>query len=366
MKKKVGIMTFHRAINYGAVLQAYALNRKINELGFDCTTIDYACEAVDIQYRYRGRRTCTSWKNFVAHNLTCLLHWKKKARMESFRKKIPQSPKCDQQTIAEVAAEYDILVTGSDQVFNPECHRDDPAYYLNFAKEQKKVAYAASLGSIASFMNSRLNTTALLSDFTKLSFREADATEHISNQLARKCQTLVDPVWLLSKDEWCEVTGKKKPNQFIFVYNLMDYPYMCAFVKKLRQLTGYQVVAASRTIMGDAMYAECARNVSNCSPEDFLAFIRDAQYVVTDSFHGASFSILMQRPFFAALNPASQNTNSRISNILKTAGLESRSITRESVPHMDCDIDWNRVEQNMSSQIQESIRFLMEVDKCEV
>ena len=107
-----------------------------------------------------------------------------------------------------------------------------------------------------------------------------------------------------------------------------------------------------RQIMGDAMYAGCARNVSNCSPEDFLAFIRDAQYVVTDSFHGASFSILMQRPFFAALNPASQNTNSRISNVLKTAGLESRSITRESVPHMDCDIDWNHVDKNMSQQIQ--------------
>lgn len=363
MKKKVGIMTFHRAINYGAVLQAYALNRKLNEVGFDCTTVDYACEAVDIQYRYRGRRKCTSWKNFVAHNLTCMLHRKKKARMESFRKRIPQSPECNQQTIAEVEAKYDILVTGSDQVFNPECHRDDPAYYLSFATTQKKVSYAASIGSVASYMNSRLDTTALLSDFEKVSLRESDAAEYISKQLGRECQTHVDPVWLLSKDEWCEVAGRKKQNQYIFVYNLMDYPYMRAFVKKMHQLTGYQVVAASRTIMGDAMYAGCARNVSNCSPEDFLAFIRDAQYVVTDSFHGTSFSILMHRPFFAAFNPASQNTNSRISFVLKTAELESRSITRASLPRMDCDIDWNRVDLNMSQQIQESIRYLMDLDE---
>ncbi len=366
MKKKVGIMTFHRAINYGAVLQAYALNRKLNELGFDCTTIDFVCEAVEIQYQYRGRRKCTSWKNFVAHNLTCLLHRKKKARMESFRERIPQSPQCSHRTIAEIAAEYDILVTGSDQVFNPVCHKDDPAYYLSFATRQKKVAYAASLGSVAPYVSSRLDTTALLSDFAKLSFREIDAAEHVSKQLSRECQTLVDPVWLLSKDEWCEVAGKKKPNKFIFVYNLMDYPYMCAFVKKLRQLTGYNVVAASGTILGDTMYAGCAQNVSNCSPEEFLAFIRDAQYVVTDSFHGTSFSILMQKPFFAALNPASQNTNSRISMVLKTAGLESRCIFQESIPYTDYGIDWNRVNQNMSPQIQESIRFLMDIYKCEV
>lgn len=365
MRKKVGIMTFHRAINFGAVLQAYALNRKLNELGYDCTTIDYACEAVEIQYRYRGRKKCTSWKNFVAHNLTCLLHHKKKARVESFRKRIPQSPICDQRTISGVAAEYDILITGSDQVFNPTCHRDDPAYYLSFATKQKKVAYAASLGSVESYMNSRLDTTALLYDFAKLSFREADATKHISNQLGRKCRTLLDPVWLLSKDAWCEVASKKKPSRFIFVYNLMNYPYMRAFVKRLRRLTGYHVITASGTIIGDAMYVGFAQNISNCSPEEFLAFIRDAQYIVTDSFHGTSFSILMQKPFFVALNPASQNTNSRISMVLKTAGLENRSITQESVPYTDCDIDWNRVGQNMSPQIQESIRFLTDIDKCE-
>lgn len=361
MGVSVGIMTFQRAINYGAVLQAYALNRKLNEMGFACETLDYICNAVETQYQYRTWRESSSWKNFIAHNLTCFAHREKKRKMIEFRKRIPQSISCNNENIERIASPYNILITGSDQVFNPICHQDDSAYYLEFAKNQKKYAYAASLGSIEAYRKSKLDTKRLLSDFDALSFREADSAEYMSKTLVRNCPEMPDPVWLLSGRAWSEIAKKTEHEKYIFVYNLMDYPYMRRFVRMLHRKTGYRVIAASRTIMGDAMYAAMAKTASNCSPEEFLGYIRNAEYVVTDSFHGTSFSMMFQRPFFAALNPSAQNTNTRISTMLKKTGLKDRLINRDSVPQLEMDVDWTRVEETMRLSIIDAVRFFEEM-----
>lgn len=357
---RVGIVTYHTAVNYGAVLQAYALNRTVNGMGYVCETIDYQSPAINTQYAPRSRRACSSWKNFGAHNLTCLVQRKKKRNFKGFLTRIPRSTSCTRENAAEVAANYDVVITGSDQVFNPICHRNDPGYYLDFVKGAKKVAYAASLGSVAQFESSTLDTTALLSDFAALSFRESDATAYMSQKLGRECTTVLDPVWLLSGQEWESIAVHKSRKPYIFVYNLMDYPYMRQYVKKLQKQTGLDVLAVHRTVMGDFAY-RFAKRCSCCSPEEFLGYIQNAAYVVTDSFHGTSLSILLKKRICVALNPAKDNTNSRLHTVLELTQLADRVIDPTALTCPLEEIDYVAVQERVRTQLQHSKAYLRSI-----
>lgn len=358
-RPKIGIVTYHTAINYGAVLQAYALNKKINGLGLDCDTIDYQCPAVNRQYTFRRWKDSTSWKNFIAHNITCFFHRQKKKQFHRFLKNIPLSESCNRDTVNRVTTDYDILITGSDQVFNPVCHQSDPTYFLDFApKEKKKVSYAASLGSIRQFETLKFDPWVYLKQFDSLSFREQEAADYVSRQLERPCAAVMDPVWLLSKEEWGSIARHTADKPYIFVYNLMDYGYMRKYVRTLSRKTGLPVISVSRTIMGDAMYFGMSKVCSNCSPNAFLGYIRDAAFVVTDSFHGTSFSLLLEKPFFAAMNPAEDNTNSRLNTILQTAGLQERAISPDRLIYDTDMIDYEPVKAKLNKEISYSLTYL--------
>ena len=360
-KPKVGIVTYHRAINYGAVLQAYALNKKINMLGVTCDTIDYQCEAVDIQYNYRTWKRCTSWKNFIAHNLTCLLRGRKKKSFSNFAKQFTMSVHCDRNNIQEATKAYDVFITGSDQVFNPICHRNDPTFFLDFVISGSKNCYAASLGSIAQFESSSIDVNALLREFNGLSFREREASEYMEDVLKRKCLTVMDPVWFLNKEEWGKIALGKKKEPYIFVYNLMDYEYMRKYVRKLSKETGLPVVVTNRTIIGDLKYIGSTNNKSNCSPAEFLGYIRDAEYVITDSFHGTSLAILFEKMFCVALNPAQNNTNSRLHTILNLTGLQARTIDEDTLLCTLEDIDYGVVKSKIEDSVKDSELFLKSI-----
>ena len=110
--------------------------------------------------------------------------------------------------------------------------------------------------------------------------------------------------------------------------------------------------------MGDAGYLFCSKNASNISPSEFVGYIRDAEYVVTDSFHGTAFSILLEKKFFTGLNRKKDNTNCRIVSILEKAGLQNR-IIEEKVP---CDynvaIDYNTAKKKIEPIIEFSKLYL--------
>ena len=242
-----GILTFHSAINYGAVLQAYALSRCVRQIGGEAELIDYRPTAIECQYRLRPLSRCTSLRNFAAHNLNCLCRCRRRRTFLAFQKKhLPLSPFCTRQALADIEKTYTRLITGSDQVFNPECHERDTAYLLDFVPPAKRNAYSASIGSLSAFEAWREEPLRLLADFSALSLREADAAVYLSRLLARDCPHTVDPVWLLSPADWAQIARpprKKKP--YILVYNLMNYPYMHQFAKALSAQMGSDYCAPS-------------------------------------------------------------------------------------------------------------------------
>jgi len=356
--KEIGIITYHSADNYGAVLQAYALSKYLASAGADCKIINYRCPAVDLQYQFRSRKKCFSWKNFFAHNLTCIFRLKKRNEFKKFRKILPLTDECTRESIAEITSGYDAFISGSDQVFNPVCNKSDPTYFLDFVRSGKKYAFSGSMGSMNQFESSKIDTIKLLSSFDGISMRESAAAKYLSEKLGKKCISTMDPVWLLNKEEWENVTVTSKKKPYILVYNLLDLKHMRDFAIKLSKKTGFPIVAISRTIMGDAAYMFSSKIASACSPNEFLGYIHDAQYVITDSFHGTSFSILFEKKVFVALDKKTNNTNGRLETILEKAGLLDRVINERTINDCEYKIDYEKVKSKLEPEIEFSKEYL--------
>lgn len=361
MSQYVGIITYHNAINYGAVLQAYALSKQLHIMGIDCNILDYRCTAVDIQYKCRGRKNCSSWKNFIAHNLTCILRYNKKKNFKRFQKLLPLSTACDCRNLERITRKYSTFITGSDQVFNPVCNKSDPTYFLNFVKKGSKNAFSASMGSISQFESSSLDTLSMLSSFDSISMRETDAANYLSQKTGKQCAVTMDPIWLLNKNEWEKIATFNKRKPYILVYNLMDLAYMRKFAIELSKKTGLPIISVNRTIMGDATYILHSHLASNCSPSDFVGYIENAEYVVTDSFHGASFSILFGKKLFVGLNKEKDNTNSRLITILERAGLLNRIIDDQTISNFNATIYYEELYPRLTSSIESSKEYLKKI-----
>lgn len=355
---KIGIITYHNAINYGAVFQSYALSKYISKSGYDVEIINYMCPAVQAQYNFKALKDSYSLLNFFNHNITCLLHTKKKKRFMSFLSRLPLGNTIPSKEFLNGDL-YDVIITGSDQVFNPVCNGSDMSFFLDFANNSKKYSYAASMGSIENFKKLKYDPFELLKGFNGISLREDDATTYLSECLNRRCLTVMDPVWLLSKSEWEDLAGEKRilNKPYIFVYNLMDFKYMRDFVVKLSKDTQLPIVVANRTAIGEFQYWGKSRNASNSSPDVFLNLLLNSDYFVTDSFHGTSLAVIMEKRVAIALNRGEHTTNSRFSSIIEKMGLENQIIKDEYDP-FDSPIDFNYAKKQIADDLNNSYIYL--------
>ena len=330
---KVGILTFHNAINYGAVLQAYALQQTVLALGAECEIVDYSCPAVEKQYRRKKMSECASWKVYVNDILSLHRLDKKKEAFRRFQHNnfIQSDPV---KTVSEDFLEkYDAVIVGSDQVFNPKNTDGDSTYLLDFNGKKKKIAYAASIGD-NSFLDLwqkkyAVDYKTLLSAFYAISFREKEAADFVTGLLGQPYQTVLDPVLLAGNSLWERFNRTPPAEEYVFVYNLGDIPLLMDSVHDLYRKSGLKICVVNKDLKGDILLRKY-HNVSSISPEDFLRMLSGAKYVVTDSFHGTAFSILFHKNFYSVVNPGKENTNSRIWCLLDELGLRNRIVSSNS------------------------------------
>lgn len=359
---KVAILTYHNAINYGAVLQSYALCNTVNNLGHDCIVLDYRCPSVESQYKLKWPWNCWSMKNFFAHNLTQIMLFRKKKNFQLFVKNfIPLSYKLNRKDLFNNNLPYDIYIVGGDQVFNPICNNSDLTYFLDFVSHGRKNSYSASLGSVEQFSKILFNPFPLLFNFDNLLLRETSSSKYLSEKLGKKCFVALDPVWLLTEKAWNRCIEYPKENSYILVYNLLDLSQVKSFVRALSFKTGLKIICISRTILGELKYLGFSKSASNCSPFEFLGYLKKARYVVTDSFHGASFSIIFHKKFFVAKDSAKSNTNSRLLDLLDTTGLNDRFLSKDSIHNFDDNINYCFVDEIMKKEKEKSFLLLKNI-----
>ncbi len=359
---KVGILTFHRAINYGAVLQAYALNESIKNIGYAPVTIDYKNPHIEkiydpIHFNYR------SLKSFIGGVLTYNRRQKKKKSFEDFRTKFfvldQISDLYDKKYIKHLNL-YKKFLTGSDQVWNYAHTQFDKAYFLDFISDSsKKNSYAASFGFDWIPVEYVADYKKLLEDFNHISVREEQGAAIIKRLLNRKAEVVLDPTMLLSKNDWVKISEdyRREKRDYILIYQVATSQSLLDFAVNLSKETNREIICIS-----DALRKRIkATYVAGVGPQEFLGLLKNAKYIITNSFHGTAFSINFNKLFFVEMLPPPAKVNSRLENILDTFNLRSRQIINGNNDNIFNEIDYTTVNKKLELERQRSLNYLKRI-----
>ena len=317
-----GMMTFLHNDNYGSILQAWALQRTLLEMGFDAVHMDYAPSK---QEKVRNLLMSGNSPRLILEGIR-----KKSAAgkmhggFDDFRRAhIRTTAVCrDHAALAKAAADFDVLLCGSDQIWSPVWL--NPAYFLDFS-DKPKVSYAPSLGvkELPARMKQR-KMARLLKQFAAVSVREQEGAQLIKRMTGLDAAVLPDPVMLVGKEAWQSVMDHDVPQEkYILCYFIGDNPSYWETVAEIAEREQCAVRVIPRT--------EGARNAGypleeNVPPQRWLGLINGAAHVVTDSFHGATFSAILNRECtivrrYREDDPESKN--SRIDQLLRNIGVDS-------------------------------------------
>lgn len=328
-KKKIGLLTFHRSENYGALLQAYALQQVlVDKYQYNLQIIDYVSRDTLQSYAIFNIGHSSIVKKLALFFLTLYRYPELKRKKNKFRFFINQKLFLTSEKYTKSLELYnnpptfDFYLTGSDQVFNPE-RKDRNIYYLDFAKGAK-IAYAPSFG-ISFFSEKQKNEIFdYLKEYKSLSCRENAGADFISKIINKKTETVLDPVFLLDVKEWKRILLLPKKENFIFVYDLNGGDDLIYLANKIKEKTGFKIICLTRKVYKKY---NVDKQIYDLGPSEFLGYISKAAYVVTDSFHGISFSIIFKVKFipYIALSKASSRIETLLSS-LKLSNLLIRKV----------------------------------------
>ena len=352
MVKKIGTITFHRADNYGAVLQAYALQQALLAMGADTEIIDY--DAPYISKGYKAIQT-GSLKAFIKSLLIYGTVSAKRKAFNRFREKFFRlSPPVTKVKLPEMAKKYDAVITGSDQVWNAPLTNKDGAYFLDFVELGKRYSYAASFG-ISKIPSDDVGFyKEKLKDFHHYSTREETGARLLKELVNKDAVVDLDPVFLPSIDQWKKMIHPVKRNPYIFIY--LPAPHCIPLAQKLAKERNLDIVY----IAYDKSILHPEKNVGDtiiaASPDDFLSLIYNASCVVTGSFHATVFSAIFHKEFYAE---APARVGSRITDVLHTLCLEDRLIINDELK-VRKPIDWKAVDERVKERRELSLKHLSE------
>lgn len=360
----IGILTFHMAHNYGAMLQAYALSKKINEIeSVDCKVIDYRVQAIYRYHKKEGFKDLTKDQGKVIGTLKFVKRYicgyYSDKRWNAFNNfmlndlPLSKPPIFNKDELKNL--KYDVLVCGSDQIWNSE-HTGgvDEGYFLDFADEStKKIAYAASKGPVEIEDNEKDYIKNALKDFCAIGVREYGLKESLE-EIGIKSQWVLDPTLLMNKDEWLEIANYRKFEDYILIYKIKDDEKLYNVAKKLSKETGLQMVEIS---YGFRENTDDVIQLQDCGPREFVGLFSKAKYVVTNSFHGTCFSLIFNRKFYAV---PYEGLSSRMDSLLKLVGLEDLRIYNENEFQIGKNIDYNKVNEIINNERQKSLKFLVD------
>lgn len=306
---RIGILTFHNAINLGAILQAYALNYYIDSNIGKSEIINYIPNSEIPKIPYRLYNILHTGKIlFMDRGLYC-----KENRFRRFRSCIDTSERTylGDSGIANAHFDYDVIISGSDQILNTTLTGNSKAYYLDFFGG-KKISYASSFGRKDVSKEEISLIRSELPKFSALSVREQSGADIIKKETGIEPQLVLDPVFLLSKDEWSKRCNEqlKLPKKYIFVYSMEASPVLENAVSLIKEDTRLPVIVVRGG--GKPGLIE-GKEDSTCGPEEFLRYMRDAELVITNSFHGTAFSLIFEKKFLCV---AHSTRNARLENIM--------------------------------------------------
>lgn len=362
-KPRIGIVTFHRAVNYGAVLQAYALQKSMEKLGVNCDIIDYRNKKLEEKHHESSFLRCRTPKDFARFFLRPKKRNPKYKKFQAFRNNhLSLSAPCSTaEELSKLADAYDSFLVGSDQVWNYNITGFDGAYFLDFVEDQKKRnAYAASFGIDTIPPEYQKQYKNYLDEFNCIAVREREGQKLVKDLTSRDVEIVLDPVLLLNKKEWSQISAnpvEMPSSDYILSHHYSNTPTMNTFLEELSKKTGCKILSVFRGSR-DPMNAITA---DNPGPLEFIELYKNAKYVVTNSYHGAIFAIIFQKNFFLEMLPPPAKVNSRLRMLLDLFDLGSREIIDGKNGSIKESIQYEKVVEILSQERVRSINYLKKI-----
>lgn len=355
---KIGIVTYHRAHNYGAVMQALATRFVLEEIGHEVYYVDYWPDYHKEKYQIfpKNKFKKLRFRPKIKFLITLCLYYKsKKKRIENFETFFQTHiyPYC-----RPVDDSFDVVIYGSDQIWRKqkEIGEYNPFYFgQNGINAQHHISYAASMGILPDNESDKSKVKELVAHLDKISVREEGLLQLLLSLGYTDVTLSLDPTLLLSPETWDKhlptetYTGQKYALVYIMGANAFDLKE----VKRFTDSKGLKLIV----LRGYAATKETENNITSAGPYEFIRLIKNAEYVFSTSFHGLAFSILYGKEFFTSF----MCNRERAESLLKIVGYPERLLAPKSpIPQNLPFVNYVEVAKRMKSYREESIKYLTE------
>lgn len=337
---KIGIITFHNSYNCGSMLESYAIFKKISEFNSNTEIINFSSRGQRELYSTWYRNN--SLKNIIKNILIAPAYKKitlNNQKYESFKHNYYKLSR--EYRDNKIDNNYDLVVAGSDQIWNITISDFDDAYFLNWAQGSKKIAYAPSFGSKnpVLYTNKIQKYKDFINDFDSLSVREKNGKKWIKELTGRNAILLIDPTLLYSAKDYDKLLDDSctPRSKYIFFYCPSFDRHLCKFVKKVSEKYNLPVICwSTKSYYLKLIYTFGFKLPKFESPSVYLSLIKNAEIIFTTSFHGAIFSSIYRKIFFVLKNGGMYENDDRVATLL-----EQLSITNQLIePHFNDKVDY--------------------------
>lgn len=360
---KVSVITRHAVTNYGSLLQAMATQLVIEKIGYESEIVDYIRDDESyLKHEITLLKRKRNWYNNPIKRWIYLMLRQPESilagrRFEKERTQLLHMTKrySSVNQLKNDPPTGSVYMTGSDQVWGPmEDGNYDSTYCLSFASENiRKVAYASSFGHAELSGEKKDFFRKWLSRYYQIAVREDSALE-ILKELHIVAQQVLDPTLLLTKDEWNEYVSEIFIDKYVLVYQIHNDKKLGQYAEQVAKAKGLPLIRVSTafhqiTRPGKLMWCP--------SIPQFLAFVKNADCMITDSFHGTAFAINFNVPFVEIL--PNNNTGTRNTSILNLTGLSDRILKNVNDIELAMqEIDFTKVNRILHVEREKSIEIL--------
>ncbi len=352
---KIGIVTYHRAHNYGALLQAIATRVTLQSMGHEAYFIDYWPEYHAEMYKVFSKNTFKGYdfRGKISYTINQIKNYHRiKQRQKVFENFIKEYI---QVYTLPTSEHFDAIIYGSDQIWRKQRglgNSYNPFYFgQNSYNSPINISYAASMGLMPNSVEDIKRLKSLISSLDAISVREDDLLELIQD-LGFDAEKHIDPTLLLSAKEWNKIfpIESKSEKHYILFYDLNEGAFDLEVIKKFASSRGLEL----KTIVGSVKYNKGKNIYPYATPIEFIDLIRRAEFVFTSSFHGVAFSIIYNKQFFTSFP---KNSN-RAATILKSLGISERLLAPMSSIPLINKIDYSKVNLALSELVKIAKEYL--------
>ena len=344
--KKIGILTYHRVFNFGSLLQTYALQNYLERKNCDVEVIDYYPSRLrkkELLFHINPKWRRPIFK-LIVHLIpavaTRLLGYH---MMNTFLNKYIKLTSQQYETIDDLiknTPKEDIYLNGSDQIWNVETANGevDRVLFMDFLDNDSiRAAYAGSFGKDDFSDESLKEIKKYLDKYSAISVREKSGVSILEKIGIKESRWVLDPTFLLRTTDWDKIAGKiKLPNKYLLVYNLNRNPRISQIAMKIATKKNLKIVNMAQSLT----FVKGAKNILYPTPNTFITMFKNAEYVVTDSFHGTAFSINFEKQFVCIPAP---RFNARLESILELINESDRLLLTDDISIVDREINYNIV-----------------------